>query len=87
MKQYMEPWFGLILMGAGGKETRHTVVVTLQVTSSAAYRSGDRNLTKMLRNSVHGPHRPRREIGPVLCEYFCPKLKLVLGLLTSKRGR
>ena len=40
---------GLILMGAGGKETRHTVAVTLQVTSSAAYRSGDRNLTKMTR--------------------------------------
>ena len=40
---------GLILTVGGGKQIRHTVAVALEVTSAAAYRSGDRNLTKMTR--------------------------------------
>ena len=40
---------GLVLTTVGGTETRHTVAVKLDVTSTAAYRSGDRNLTKMTR--------------------------------------
>jgi hypothetical protein len=39
---------GLILT-VGDKQVRHTVSVTLEVTSATAYRSGDRNLTKMTR--------------------------------------
>ena len=40
---------GLLLTSATGELTRHTVSISFEVTSAAAYRSGDRNLTKLSR--------------------------------------